>query len=1064
MGLVLKIMRYWLQSLFHRQDRKVVLNRKATGTISKHTPHRGYGLALLTIMIASMLVLATSMQIMLGSTSTFQVMLYPDFSQAGQVALRGLSDGEARINSNLASNTAISVGTLLSSVAVSVASSPSALAGGKTQIGTYTVNVTGIRGNAYFISSTGIVGSSTATMTKVVQAQAISPILDQISGAQAAYSLRRLRSAYAGSAIKVRRLQDNSTMDIGFTANGDLDMASLQTFLTMGDTLPLDQVSGGTVAYGLRRLRSAYTGSAIQVRRSSDNSVQNIGFNPMGDLDVVALMDFTGTGSAYISIWYDQSGNGTNATQATTSLQPSIVTSGVLNIMDGRPAIKYDGVDDTMRFNRTISDDFSILSCFSINAGSGVPHTFDVAPYDAWTEHSGLIDEEVATTTNDFGSSVDNTGRIYAGVGNPAGDQSVSIDAPGYNDNDMHWMAFIRQKVSGQFTLFGDNTSYSRSGAYTGSSTAATTMSLGRLLSNNTPSINGYINEVLIYNSALSNANRQALQKDEGRYYNMQPSSSYTSFLLDTTNVPAANAAYSLRQLTSNNGTTYCTNPISYPTTTGVTTCPAIQVRDGTTGTSYRVGFVNGVLDVATLLTNLNGHDGYINKWYDQSGSKRDLSQATNANQPQIVSAGQIITDPNTGYPAAYFNGSQYITNGPDGANNGLGALPSGNSTRGMVAAYSFATAPGSPTINTGEYVITYGPGTTGTESALGRFYSSSGTIQPSDPYFRGFGTAHDFAAANGLTASTNDFPYDTLFKVSTFITDGTNARAYKNGLVSTSSGSLTLSTTLPGSSLSIGGRSAGTFLMTGYISEALIFNSNLNYNDGSPDQETARKIIERNILQFYNPNAQQGYITTWYDQSGNANDLTQTNPALQPVIVVLSDGANKNYPTIFFNGNPTNNTGSFLYSTVGFPINSDYTTSSVFSYRDVTGYNNIFSGRSNGTNSHAVYMYQTPTTRLFQGSDVITPNSPLTVNVQYAIASTFVNSSKLGALYQKNASIGSGTAANGVTDPTIEIGAWADYHQLNGTESEGIAFNRVLSATELSTLYMNQLSYFGCQ
>jgi hypothetical protein len=41
----------------------------------------------------------------------------------------------------------------------------------------------------------------------------------------------------------------------------------------------LDTYSGAAVAYSLRKLSSTYNGSAIRVRRSSDNTEMNIGFN-----------------------------------------------------------------------------------------------------------------------------------------------------------------------------------------------------------------------------------------------------------------------------------------------------------------------------------------------------------------------------------------------------------------------------------------------------------------------------------------------------------------------------------------------------------------------------------------------------------------------------------------------------------------------------------------------------------------------------------------------------------------------------------------------------------------
>ena len=49
-------------------------------------------------------------------------------------------------------------------------------------------------------------------------------LLDIYSGAAAAYSLRKLRTVYAGSAIRVRRSSDSAEQDFGFL-NGVLDTA-----------------------------------------------------------------------------------------------------------------------------------------------------------------------------------------------------------------------------------------------------------------------------------------------------------------------------------------------------------------------------------------------------------------------------------------------------------------------------------------------------------------------------------------------------------------------------------------------------------------------------------------------------------------------------------------------------------------------------------------------------------------------------------------------------------------------------------------------------------------------
>lgn len=56
----------------------------------------------------------------------------------------------------------------------------------------------------------------------------------------------------------------------------------------------LDVYTDSAAAYSLRKLRKAYSGSAIRVRRSSDNVEQDIGFDSQGHFDELSLVSFTG--------------------------------------------------------------------------------------------------------------------------------------------------------------------------------------------------------------------------------------------------------------------------------------------------------------------------------------------------------------------------------------------------------------------------------------------------------------------------------------------------------------------------------------------------------------------------------------------------------------------------------------------------------------------------------------------------------------------------------------------------------------------------------------------------
>lgn len=109
-------------------------------------------------------------------------------------------------------------------------------------------------------------------------------------------------------------------------------------------TYPLDTVATPAAAYSLRKIRDAYSGSLIRVRRSSDNTEQDIGVTgTCGVLDTAALTAFVGAGNGFVKTWYDQSGNGRNATQTTAGSQPRIVNAGAVETKFGQTMIFFNG-------------------------------------------------------------------------------------------------------------------------------------------------------------------------------------------------------------------------------------------------------------------------------------------------------------------------------------------------------------------------------------------------------------------------------------------------------------------------------------------------------------------------------------------------------------------------------------------------------------------------------------------------------------------------------------------------------------------------------------------------
>jgi fibronectin-binding autotransporter adhesin len=145
-------------------------------------------------------------------------------------------------------------------------------------------------------------------------------IIGAFTGPGGAISLAGSRAADA--------LTINAPVSGGYTlTNGDLTVGAggitLGAYVTTN--LALDDLSVPAAgAWSLRKLRAAYTGPAVQVRRPSDNALQDVGFDGTGFLDTNALLTFVGSETGTVARWYDQSGNGRDGVQNNNANQPQL--------------------------------------------------------------------------------------------------------------------------------------------------------------------------------------------------------------------------------------------------------------------------------------------------------------------------------------------------------------------------------------------------------------------------------------------------------------------------------------------------------------------------------------------------------------------------------------------------------------------------------------------------------------------------------------------------------------------------------------------------------------------
>ena len=114
----------------------------------------------------------------------------------------------------------------------------------------------------------------------------------------------------------------------------------------------LDTYTGAAAAFSVRLLDKDYSGNCMRIRRDSDDSETDIGFDGSGDLDTSAIATHCGSANGYVVTWYDQAnvgGTANNATQSTGGDQPQIYNGSAVITTNGKPALNFDGSNDVLK-------------------------------------------------------------------------------------------------------------------------------------------------------------------------------------------------------------------------------------------------------------------------------------------------------------------------------------------------------------------------------------------------------------------------------------------------------------------------------------------------------------------------------------------------------------------------------------------------------------------------------------------------------------------------------------------------------------------------------------------
>jgi hypothetical protein len=267
-----------------------------------------------------------------------------------------------------------------------------------------------------------------------------------------------------------------------------------------------------SVAYGLRRLSRFWTGAAIRVMRTSDGAELDIGF--IGeDLDVVTLLAFVGLANGEIVIWYDQSGNGRHAVSITGS-RPRIVSNGAIETQNGKPAIRFDGVNDYLAAaSPLIGATHSLFILFTPT----IENEFGTV-FGQWSSGQNgrfyVIANQISSGAASAGFlNLANTTATGGGGGSGfAAEVAIS--------NTPTLITSISSTGSEQWKLFKNGTEWDSAtitSVYTGVNSAIGSLNgTGSLLP-----FDGTVSELISFPSALSTTDRQTLERNQGKYYSI---------------------------------------------------------------------------------------------------------------------------------------------------------------------------------------------------------------------------------------------------------------------------------------------------------------------------------------------------------------------------------------------------------------------------------------------------------------------------------------------------------------------------------------------------------------
>ena len=410
---------------------------------------------------------------------------------------------------------------------------------------------------------------------------------DNFAGVTAYYSLRRFTKGEDNNAIRVRRSSDDTEQDIGFDANGDLDTTALLAFVNadvnqytsdFSSTENLSEFNGaGAAAQSIGGVDDAYKftlsgGNVQHTAFTSANTLESgksftivfdyyipsgqtlssivfdnfggsgaisgslnvtdnwttatinftadgtrprwwagaFGANVNGDGDVFYLKNIVvtqTTADGAVTTFYDQSGNGNNATNATESEQPLVVSGGTLVTENSKAAIEFSGNPVYLDASSAIADAFT---------GNSVYYKFEVAQVTS-TSKGGIL-----CANTGYRSFFNPPSYDYANFHNPNGLEVISSLNVDRTNQFLFSESFNANTGGGTYELYG-NGSLERSQGSEGTSNLDTPTSvyIGRDPSGGTSGyLVGKIQEIIFFDSDQS-SNRTGIETNINDHFDI---------------------------------------------------------------------------------------------------------------------------------------------------------------------------------------------------------------------------------------------------------------------------------------------------------------------------------------------------------------------------------------------------------------------------------------------------------------------------------------------------------------------------------------------------------------